>query len=271
VLDGRAIWRTGDDGAWAPVAQLDATEATCLLPTPAGVLVGTAGARLLRLVGADLAPIAAFESVEGRAAWFTPWGDPPDTRSLTADPAGTLYVNVHVGGVVRSADGGWSWQPTLDIETDVHQVLADPTCAGRVLAAAAVGLVESEDGGATWRTETDGLHAHYCRALALVDGAVLLAASTGPGGRRAALYRRAADAGVFERARAGLPEEWFGDNVDTHCLAGAGATAALGTEDGRVFGSEDAGCTWTRLAKGLAPITCVLLGPCAPAAGAPAP
>jgi len=258
LVDGRTVWRADTTEAWAPVVEVPGVEATCLLPTPEGVLVGTAGARLLRLAGGALAPIAAFEAVEGRAAWFTPWGDPPDTRSLARDAAGALFVNVHVGGVVRSTDGGRRWQPTLDIETDVHQVLADPRVPGRVLAAAAVGFVVSDDGGATWRTETDGLHARYGRAVALVEGAVLLAVSTGPGGRRAALYRRETAGATFERCRAGLPE-WFGDNVDTHCLAGAGTTAALGTGDGRVFRSDDAGRSWTLAAKGLAPVTCVVL------------
>jgi hypothetical protein len=36
--------------------------------------------------------------------------------TMTCDGA-VLLVNVHVGGIPRSADGGASWQPTID--TDV--------------------------------------------------------------------------------------------------------------------------------------------------------
>ena len=56
---------------------------------------------------------------EGRDRWYTPWGGPPDTRSMTSAD-GKVYANVHVGGVVRSADAGRTWQPTaLDIDADV--------------------------------------------------------------------------------------------------------------------------------------------------------
>jgi hypothetical protein len=259
AVDERTIRARDGDGAWADVATVGDGTVTCLLPTPTGLLVGTSGARLLRLVEGRLVPNEPFVRVEGREAWHTPWGDPPDTRSLTRGPDGALYANVHVGGVVRSTDEGRTWAPTLDIDLDVHQVLADPGRPGRVFAAAAVGLVVSEDGGAHWRTETDGLHAPYCRAVALADGALLLSASTGPGGRRAAVYRRPLDGGTsFERCREGLPQ-WFGDNVDTYCLVASGQTVVLGTGDGRVYRSADAGRTWSQAAKGYPPITCVAL------------
>jgi hypothetical protein len=258
VVDDRTIRASADGSSWVEAAAVTGAEATCLLPTPDGLLVGTTGARLLRLVDGRLLPLEAFAEVEGREAWYTPWGDPPDTRSLTRDPAGALYANVHVGGVVRSTDGGATWRPTLDIELDVHQVLADPAVPGRVFAASAVGLAVSEDGGERWRIETDGLHAHYCRAVALADGTLLVTASTGPRGKRAALYRRPlAGRTAFERCRDGLPE-WFATNIDTHCLAAAGPTVVFGTEDGRVYRSSDAGRSWTQTAKGLPPITCVL-------------
>src|SRR5207249_3911316 len=103
------------------------TPATCVAPTRDGVLVGTEQARLFRLTGAGLAPMPSFETVEGRDAWYTPWGDPADVRSIAVALDGAIHVNVHVGGVARSRDGGTSWAPTVDIESDVHQVLAHPT------------------------------------------------------------------------------------------------------------------------------------------------
>ena len=44
---------------------------------------------------------------------------------MAVDGANTLFVNVHVGGIVRCDDTGPS--PTLDIHADVHQVIADPS------------------------------------------------------------------------------------------------------------------------------------------------
>ena len=87
-----------------------------------------------------------------------PLGIPSITA--TCDKA-VLLANVHVGGVPRSTDGGVTWQPTLEIDKDVHQVCAHPTRPDVVIAAAAVGLCVSRDSGATWTVEQEGLHASY--------------------------------------------------------------------------------------------------------------
>src|SRR5947208_721648 len=118
---------------------------------------------------------------------------------------------------------------------------------------------EMIDGRAAWRFITEGMHAHYLRAVAADNETVLVSASTGPGGRRAALYRARLDGeAAFERCADGLPT-WFGDNVDTGCLAASGSLVACGTEDGRVFRSLDGGQAWALVAKGLPPVTCLTL------------
>src|SRR5207237_1340305 len=75
----------------------------------------------------------------------------------------------HVGGVARSRDGGLTWTPTVDVEADVHQVLAHPKRPDVVLAAAYEGFGISRDGGDTWEFLTDGMHNHYASALAVAD------------------------------------------------------------------------------------------------------
>jgi hypothetical protein len=259
LLESRILARREADGGWREVGALpDGVEGTCLGATRSGLLVGTTGAGLWRWTDGGPARVEAFERMPGRDGWYTPWGDPPDTRSLAEDAGGTLYVNVHVGGVARSTDGGASWSPTIDVDADVHQVTAHPARAGHVFAAAAEGLWISTDGGDSWTTETEGLHARYCRAVAVTAGAVFLSASTGPGGRRAALYRRDLAGDRFERCHDGLPE-WFGDNLDTYCLAVSGPVVVLGTENGVVHTSADGGRTFSVLSKGLPPVRAVVL------------
>jgi hypothetical protein len=259
IVDGRSIWTAGSDGQWQHAASLGEPPATCLAVTPGEFFVGTEQAHLRRLTRDGLEAVPSFEAVEGRERWYTPWGDPADVRSIAIDRAGAIYANVHVGGVVRSRDGGRTWTPTLDIEVDVHQVLAHPERPGVVLAAAAVGVGVSRDGGGAWDFTGAGMHAHYLRAVAVAGDAVLVTASTGPGGRRSAVYRRCLDdPGPFERCRAGLPA-WFPDNIDTGCLAASGSTVAFGTADGRVFLSLDAGATWALAAKGLPEVHSVLV------------
>jgi len=252
LVDGAAVWRA-DDGTWEPVATIDGPAATCLIVSGDDVYVGTAEAHVLRVRSRSVERLAGFEEADGRDGWYTPWGGPPDTRSLTAGNDGTLYANVHVGGILRSSDGGETWEPTIDIDTDVHQVLAR---AGSVVAPSAVGLATSDDGGDSWDVATDGLHATYLRAAAVAGDDVLVSASTGPAGQESAVYRRTGGRGRFERCRTGLPE-WLTGNVDTGWLDAVGAHAAFGTADGTLFVSADAGRSWDTLAAGLPRLTAV--------------
>jgi photosystem II stability/assembly factor-like uncharacterized protein len=231
-------------------------EAKCIADTRAGVVVGTSSAHLSRIAGAGVERVDAFERAPGRKEWFTPWGGPPDTRSLTED-RDTVYVNVHVGGILRSQDHGESWQPTIEIEADVHHVT---TGHGNVYAAGAGGLSVSSDKGVTWRISDEGLHASYCRAVAVCGDTILLTASTGPRGGRSAVYRGPVDGTSFEKCDGGLPG-WFGHNIDTYCLDAKpdGSLAAFGTEDGRLFTSTDKGRSWSQLAKGLPEVRRVLV------------
>ena len=261
IVEGREVWRSPDGTRWAPATAVPPKRtATCLGLMPKRLWVGTAGAHLLCLEGDRLMPVPPFEEVDGRGAWHTPWGAPADVRSISADPDGRVYVNVHVGGVVRSADGGATWRPTLPIDHDVHQVLAPLGHPRLLLVAAFDGFGVSHDEGDTWHWGNAGLHAHYCRAVALAGETVILSASTGPRGRRAAVYRRRLSGDEpFERCRLGLPE-WFSGNDATGCLGADGPTVALGTEDGGVFRSSDAGARWEAVVKGLAPVRAVALG-----------
>jgi hypothetical protein len=113
--------------------------ATRLAMTDA-IHVGSSEARLFRLTGNTLAPVDAFDA-EGRDSWYTPWGGPPDTRSIS-EWGEDVYVNVHVGGVLHTGDNGATWTPTIDVDADVHQVA---TAEGLVLAAGARGLSMSVD------------------------------------------------------------------------------------------------------------------------------
>src|SRR4029453_1342607 len=133
---------------------------------------------LLKLAGNALEPGEAFDATEGRDTWYTPWGAPAGDRSMGRAVDGTIPVNVHVGGVARSRDRGRSWAPTLDIENDVHQVLAHPTRGDVVLVVSAEGFGVSRDGGSSWQLVTAGFHAHYLRAVAVADDIVLVSAST---------------------------------------------------------------------------------------------
>jgi hypothetical protein len=251
VVDRHSIVGRDASGTWPELARSDDLAIDCLLPTPNGLWAGTDEAHLLRLSDdGSFEQDKAFDAVESRDAWYTPWGGPPAVRSMALDLAGRIHANVHVGGIPRSVDGGASWGPTIEIDADVHQVIAHPSKPDVVLAAGAVGLAISENGGTSWRIQGDGLHSRYARAVAVAGDTILLTSATGPHGGRGAVYRIPLEGIAFEKCEDGLPE-WFDGNIDSGWLVADGATVAFGTSDGDVFVSEDEGGTWGRAAEGL--------------------
>jgi hypothetical protein len=251
VAESRSLMRREGSGAWEEIARSEDLEIACLVRTPMDLFVGTDEARVLRLRDGDLVGVEAFDRVEGREKWYTPWGGPPAVRSLAVDLAGRIHANVHVGGIPRSMDGGATWEPTIDIDADVHQVIAHPSEPDVLLAAGAVGLAISKDGGASWRVERDGLRSTYARAVAVAGNSILVTASDGHRGGHAAIYRTAlGPKPSLEKCTQGLPD-WFDGNIDTGWLAASCSDTAFATSDGRVFASDDAGATWRQAAAGL--------------------
>jgi hypothetical protein len=258
VLDASELWRA-THGEWVRAGVLEGFRATCVAGIGGEVYVGSSEAHLFRIADRTLERVEAFETVEGRSEWYTPWGGPPDTRSI-ANWDDDVYVNVHVGGIVRTEDAAASWSPTIDIDADVHHVT---TAEGLVLAACAGGLAASADRGASWSLRTDGLDHRYSRAVAVCGETLLLTASRGPRGGDAAIYRGGVAGGGFERCRVGLPNA-FADNVDTYCLDAlpdVGSYTAFGTSEGGVFASTDQGSTWDQIAADLPAVRRVLVMP----------
>lgn len=244
IIDRRELWMDRD--GWRHVASSSELDLTCIAANGA-VYVGTSEAHLLGLDGDSLALIDAFDEVEGRDEWFTPWGGPPDIRSLAVDDNGELYVNIHVGGIVKG-DGESRWEPTLDISADVHEVRI---VGERIVAACAVGLAESGDGGFAWSYDDEGLDATYARAIAVGGAVLFMSASQGPRGGDAAIYRRPLD-GTSPFERCDLPS--FPDNIDTGCLDASGDEVVFGTRTGEMFHSTNHGDTWEKRTDSLPPI-----------------
>jgi hypothetical protein len=241
LLDRRFVVPLGEDfGGTVPSAELAEPDGQSLAVLPDGtVVVGRTGARLT-IVGprGDVRDVPAFQTVPGRDGWENPAGPTPDTRTMAVG-AKRWWVNVHVGGVWWSEDGGETWHGAVEPEADVHEVRAGTD--GRVAVAAAVGFGWSEDDGESWSWTTDGLHAAYLRAVALDGDTAFVSASDGPFTRSAAVYRSRLGSS-FVRCEAGLPERFEG-NVDSGHLDAADGRVALGFGD-HVYVSDDKGQTW---------------------------
>jgi photosystem II stability/assembly factor-like uncharacterized protein len=169
-----------------------------------------------------------------------------------------------------SDDGGASFtELRVDpdpVECDIHRILVNPLRPQRIIVAnGIVGLVSSQDGGATWRRNPMPQDAHYPDAIVIhpdQPDLVFMTAGTGwPShwirlGRARGKIVRSRDGGnTWERLLGGLPD---GQRA-TFCAltieaydGGYGLYAA--DTDGQVFESRDGGDTWSIIAD-IAPVS----------------
>jgi hypothetical protein len=261
IVGGHSLYRRSSDGEWTAIAKSE-FDLSCCVPVQDFVFIGTDDAQILR-VDADgsLQRLTGFDNVEGRDKWYAGsmivdgkrMGPPLGIRSMAATCDGAvLLANVHVGGIPRTTDGGLTWRPTIDIDSDVHQVCAHPTRPDVVIAAAAVGLCVSRDTGETWATERRGLHAPHCSAVAFGRNDIFVSASVDPFAAQGAVYKRPIDSNEpLQRLGGGMPQ-WTEGKVDTDCIATCDSMAAVIDRAGNLYVSQDDGVTWSRPVERLA-------------------
>jgi photosystem II stability/assembly factor-like uncharacterized protein len=156
-------------------------------------------------------------------------------------------------------DGGRTWQPTIDINSDVHEVRAHQADPEIVVAASAIGLCISHDAGATWTIERDGLHAPYCSAVAFSGDDILVSASTDHFATQGRIYRRLVrPGGDIVTVENGLPP-WLNGIADTGCIATNGSTIVLVDRGGALYLSTDFGLAWSGISSELPTPSSVLI------------
>jgi len=253
IVGGHSLCRRSSDGKWTEITKSESA-LSCCVPIGNVVFAGTDDARILRIApdGAQQW-LTGFDSVAGRDKWYAGsaivdgkrMGPPLGIRSMAATCDGVLLANVHVGGIPRSTDSGLTWRPTIDINSDVHEVCAHPTRPEIVIAAAAVGLCVSRDAGTTWTIEQQGLHALHCSAVAFGRNDIFVSASTDPFAAQGAVYRRPIDGnGPLQLLGGGMPE-WIDGKADTDCIATRDSMAAVIDRSGRLYVSHDDGASWS--------------------------
>jgi hypothetical protein len=269
IVGRHSLRRRAPSGEWATVATSE-FELSCCMAVRDAIYVGTDDARMLRLShgGGVLDPIDGFDNIAGRDAWFAGsaivngqrLGPPLGIRSVAANSSGSiLFANVHVGGIPRSMDGGRTWQPTIDINSDVHEVCAHQADPDIVVAASAIGLCISHDAGATWTIEHDGLHAPYCSAVAFSGDDILVSASTDHFATQGRIYRRPVRPdGDTVAVENGLPT-WINGIADTGCIATNGSTLVVVDRAGALYLSTEFGLAWSRSSSELPTPSSVLI------------
>ena len=186
------------------------------------------------------------------------WSFPPrpwtsHVRWIAPSPhdADLVLVGIELGGLMRSSDGGESWQDHRPgAQRDVHSLAWHPRVPGRVYETGGGGAACSRDGGETWQPADAGRDRHYTWAVAVdpVDPEVwYVSASTGPsaahGGRdpQALIYRRRDDG--WDALAGGLPEPL---PAMPYALVATEHRLFAGLANGELWESHDRGDTWRR-------------------------
>lgn len=218
-------------------------------------------------------PSALFRSEDGGQTWQeksalqdlpskSTWSFPPrpwthHVRWVEPDAAvaDRIFVGIELGGVMRSLDGGETWEDRKpNSQHDCHTLRTHPGAPGLLYEAAGGGFAESHDGGATWQRDDSGRHHHYLWGLAADPGdpaTVVVSGSPGPRGAHnderaeAMLYRRTG-AGPWQPVENGLPaaKGTRAYVLATHAAELGVFYAATGQE---LYRSADSGESWEKL------------------------
>jgi photosystem II stability/assembly factor-like uncharacterized protein len=230
------------------------------------VYAGTEPSRLFRSDdrGESWRELEALLDLPSRPTWsFPPRPWTSHVRWIAPSPhdAELLLVGIELGGLMRSTDGGETWQDHRPgAQRDVHSLAWHPSARGRAYEAGGGGAAFSEDAGESWRPADDGRDRHYTWSVAVDPQDPELwyvSASTGPfaahGGRdpQARIYgRRAAE--PWHPLGGGLPEPL---PAMPYALVAADGRLFAGLADGQLWESRDRGDSWAALSLRGDPIT----------------
>jgi hypothetical protein len=167
--------------------------------------------------------------------------------------AETILAGIELGGLMRSADRGETWQDHRPgAQRDVHSLAWHPRVLGRAYEAGGGGAAWSEDGGDTWNAADEGRDRHYTWSVAVdPEDADLwyVSASAGPfaahgrGDPQAHIYRRSN--GGWDTLAGGLPNPL---RSMPYALVTAEDRLFAGFASGELWESRDRGDTWRRCA-----------------------
>ena len=285
---GNGLWRSDDAGeSWRPAGPgitYDVVMSVAVSPVEKSGAYG--------VVWAGTEPSALFRSEDGGDTWVErpalldlpskpTWSYPPkpDThhvRWIQPDrhEPGRLFVAIEQGGIMRSLDGGLTWEDRKPgAQRDGHTLRTHKLAPGRVYEAAGGenpqfvdeaqgryvvmsggGYAETHDGGATWETIADGLDRHYFFGLAVDPGNpdVIVASVTRgpeqahrPPTAESFIYRRVGNS-PWREISAGLPEA-AGTLVYSLASNEDEPGVFYAATNKGVFRSTDAGENWQRL------------------------
>jgi photosystem II stability/assembly factor-like uncharacterized protein len=271
---GDGVWRSEDDGrSWRCVQpHRDGYNFTRVAVTPSSasgagtVYLGTEPSALFVSTdgGETISELGALQEIPSRSDWsYPPRPHTSHTWTIVIDPndGQRIFVGIELGGIMSSFDGGHTWrdrQPVAD--RDCHTLRFHSAAPGRVYEVGGAWFAESDDYGATWTRNLDGIpdELRYFYSLAVDPGdpnTMVMTTSrdpfhghfiADPAHAWSAAYRRSAGSD-WQLVEGGFPASegnamgWFA--TDEHTSGRMYYTAPGGS----IHRSDDGGLTWPEL------------------------
>jgi photosystem II stability/assembly factor-like uncharacterized protein len=222
------------------------------------VYAGTEPSRLFRSgdKGESWRELQALLELPSRPQWsFPPRPWTSHVRWIAPSPheAELLLVGIELGGLMRSSDGGQSWQDHRPgAQPDVHSLAWHPHTPGRAYEAGGGGAAFSTDAGETWQPADQGRDRHYTWSVTVDRDDPewwYVSASTGPfaahgrGDPQAHIYRRRGGQ-PWQPLAGGLPEPL---PAMPYALVATERRVFAGLADGQLWESGNRGDSWTAL------------------------
>jgi photosystem II stability/assembly factor-like uncharacterized protein len=159
--DGGRTFQPGGEGIFTPLTWASSVSPTERTNDGGVVYVGTMPSMMFRSEdgGRTFRHLQSFDGLENlKEAAFPPT---PATHMIhmiatSFNRKGTVMAGIELGGVVRSNDGGETWEETPG-GPDCHQLLFHPLAPDRVYESDGGGPFESKDNGDSWVRDYEGI------------------------------------------------------------------------------------------------------------------
>jgi photosystem II stability/assembly factor-like uncharacterized protein len=259
------LFKSVDGGnTWDGLSGIEHARVTAVAVSPVdgAVYAGTEPSALFvsRDGGGSWRELEEMRKLPSQPTWSfppRPWTSHVRAIALSYTDPDLVVVGIELGGVLRSTDGGETWQDQRPgAQPDCHSLSVHPEAPELIYEAGGGGFARSTDFGDSWESVDGGMGLHYVWGLAVdAENPLLVYASAAPGPYRA--HGRGASGAAIYRKQGDEPWRAVLEDLDAFPYAlcpdpeKRGAVYA-GLGDGTILRGEDAGESWEEVA-GLSP------------------